>query len=174
MNTRYLNWKMFISVRIWKLISLLLLLKLVSPNWLMAQMNAVTLEWLMKHSTKHLCLLSCFLKLLKPFHMFFLVISFFFVMLPYVCYLLLPILCFSFSSVILLLCLQVRKPDQEANVVFYKDSSTFALYKGKDTALDDFVPYQLFSTNIFLREQDKNQIVKLRTWFANFQIPQGI
>jgi len=70
--------------------------------------------------------------------------------------------------------LQVRKPDQEANVVFYKDSSTFALYKGKDTALDDFVPYQLFSTNIFLREQDKNQIVKLRTWFANFQIPQGI
>jgi len=69
--------------------------------------------------------------------------------------------------------LQVRKHDKEVNAVFYKDASTFALYKGKDAALYDFDPYQLFST-LTLRDQDMSHIVKLRRWLANFQIHQGI
>ncbi|AET05602.1 putative protection of telomeres protein [Medicago truncatula] len=76
------------------------------------------------------------------------------------------------GDIILLRNVTSKRHDQEVNAVFYKDSSTFALYKGKDTALDDFDPYQLFSTNIFLTQLDKIRIVNLRRWLPNFQIPK--
>ncbi|XP_058739412.1 protection of telomeres protein 1b-like [Vicia villosa] len=61
----------------------------------------------------------------------------------------------------------LRMHFKEVNAVFYKNSSSFALYRGND---DDFVPYQVYS-RVFLRDEDKMRINMLRNWFVNFQIP---
>ncbi|CAI8611751.1 unnamed protein product [Vicia faba] len=55
----------------------------------------------------------------------------------------------------------------EVNAVFYKNTSSFALYRGND---DDFVPYQGYS-KVFIRHEDKIRISSLRKWLVNFQIP---
>ncbi|KAL5052377.1 hypothetical protein RYX36_033059 [Vicia faba] len=58
---------------------------------------------------------------------------------------------------------------KEVNAVFYKNSSSFALYKGKGDD-HDFVPYQVYS-KVFLRDDDKTRINILRKWLVNFQMP---
>ncbi|KAK7358122.1 hypothetical protein VNO77_00043 [Canavalia gladiata] len=60
----------------------------------------------------------------------------------------------------------VRAYAGEVNAVFYKQTSSFALYKGKDG--NDFVPYQV-SSNFHPRDEDKMFIDKLRKWLVNFQ-----
>lgn len=67
--------------------------------------------------------------------------------------------------------LQLRTHIKEVNAVFYKNSSSFALYRGNGDD-DDFVPYQVYS-KVFLRDEDKMRINMLRKWLVNFQIPAG-
>ncbi|CAI8611750.1 unnamed protein product [Vicia faba] len=62
---------------------------------------------------------------------------------------------------------QLRTHIPEVNAVFYKNTSSFALYRGND---DDFVPYQGYS-KVFIRHEDKIRISSLRKWLVNFQIP---
>ncbi|KAI5382458.1 hypothetical protein KIW84_070037, partial [Lathyrus oleraceus] len=64
----------------------------------------------------------------------------------------------------------LRTHIKEVNAVFYKNSSSFALYRGNGDDDDDFVPYQVYS-KVFLRDEDKMRINMLRKWLVNFQIP---
>jgi hypothetical protein len=83
---------------------------------------------------------------------------------------------FSFLSFKFFSCLlQLESYQEEVNATFYKDSSSFALFKGRYGLHYD--PYQQYSpddSRVTNREVDRNRIDDLRDWLANFQIPQGI
>ncbi|WJX54498.1 hypothetical protein P8452_40373 [Trifolium repens] len=82
--------------------------------------------------------------------------------------------CFEAAGDIIQLCnVKLESYHTEVNATFYKDSSSFALFKGRYGLHYD--PYQQYSpddSRVTNREVDRNCIDDLRDWLANFQIPQ--
>ncbi|XP_058732412.1 protection of telomeres protein 1a-like [Vicia villosa] len=75
----------------------------------------------------------------------------------------------AYGDIIQLSNVTLRAHIKEVNAVFYKNCSSFALYRGNGDD-DDFVPYQVYSS-VFVRDDDKMRINMLRRWLVNFQIP---
>lgn len=66
--------------------------------------------------------------------------------------------------------LQIKKFDDEVSAVFYKNSSSFALFDGKPSR--DLIPYQS-SQNFSLTEYEKDYICRLRHWCVGTKFSPG-
>lgn len=68
--------------------------------------------------------------------------------------------------------MQIKKHQAELSAVFYKDSSSFALFDGNSGS--NLLPYQSSPQRFEITEAEEHRINVLRQWCVGFEFSSGI